>query len=398
MSVNIKDYVLDEKAYIVGLRRYFHMYPELSGQEYNTAKKIEQELDSMHIQHKRVADTGVAAFIYGKDGLNPEYKNKVKTVVLRADIDALRIQEKNDTEYKSRNDGVMHACGHDAHTAALLGAAKILNRNKDELKGNVVLIFQQAEEIGAGALHFIKEGYLDNAYRVLGIHMASFLPVKQVSIKEGECAASCDYFKIKVKGKSAHVSKPDDGIDALYIASQIVVSLQAVAARLTNPLDPVIVGIGKMTAGTNYNIIANEAVLEGTTRAFNASVRNRINNAVTDIAKQTARAFGTEAYVEFKNYASPLVNDKTSAKELAPVASEILGKENVILDSDRILMADDFAEYLLKTKGVYAYVGSNGGSKSAYPHHNECFDIDEDAILVATNLYVDYTKKILENE
>ena len=226
----VKPYVLAEKAYLTDLRRHFHAHPEVSLQEYETCKKIEGELDSMGIPHKRIGETGVYGWIDGKkagDGV---------TVALRADIDALAMEDLKEVPYHSQNAGVCHACGHDAHTATLLTAAKILKAKENEFSGQVRLFFQQAEEIGQGARQFVQAGLLDGVTRVFGAHVTSHLDSGKISLKAGPQNASCDYFKIQIHGKGAHVSTPQLGVDALYIASQIVVQLQTIVSRNTDPL------------------------------------------------------------------------------------------------------------------------------------------------------------------
>jgi len=383
--VNIKDYVKVEEDYIISLRRHFHRHPEPSLEEYNTALKIEQELEALGINHKRVGKTGVLGIIKGKQLGD-------KKLVLRADIDALRVQDLKEATYKSITDGVMHACGHDGHTASLLGAAKILKAKETEMGGELYLFFQQAEEIGQGAKVFIEEGYLDTADRIFGIHVTSDLDVGKVSVTKGAVNASCDYFKIIVRGQSAHVSTPQKSVDALYIASQIVIGLQAIVSRQTNPLDTVVVGIGVMRAGTAYNVIANEAILEGTTRSFSVETRNKTNHAVIEIAKQIGSAYGALVEVVFEDYASPLINNNEVCDEIAAIAEKIVTKEGVITTREKSLGADDFAEYLLKVPGMYAYVGTRNenNSNTGKPHHNGSFDMDEQGLLIATNLYVDY--------
>lgn len=388
--MSISKEVVSLKDYIIGLRRFFHQCPELSGEEYETALKIEEALDALDIPHKRIGATGIMGRITN-ESLQNQSEN---TIVLRADIDALKIEEANEVEYKSKRKGVMHACGHDGHIAALLGAANILNKHKEELTHEVILLFQPAEEIGAGAKTFLQLEEVKKAKRILGMHLASFLPKGQILVQRGESNASCDYFKIKVKGKSCHVSKPQDGIDALYIASQLVVALQAVAARMTNPLEPVVVGIGTMTAGTNYNIVANEAILEGTTRAFNPQTRKKINEAVQKISEATACAYGAEVEVQLKDYASPLINDLEAADEVIYVAKRTLGEENVLINGQKNMMADDFAEYLNVIKGCYFFVGSSSSEATSYPHHHERFAIDEEALLVAAQLFVTYVLEV----
>lgn len=382
--------VEQERDYLIQLRRHFHKHPEVSLKEYHTAEKIEKELDEFGIPHERVGETGVTAVLtHISDAAT------AKKIVLRADIDALPIAEKNQTEYKSENPGVMHACGHDAHTASLLGAAKILKAQEEVINGTVTFLFQQAEEIGGGAKQFIKAGCLKDADRVFGIHMQPGLPVGTVSVKAGECNASVDYFKITVHGKSAHVSTPHFGVDALYIASQIVVSVQSIIARGLNPLEDGVVGIGKLSAGNNYNIVANEAVLEGTTRAFNETTRAFLNQRVREIAEATAKMYGASVEFVFQDYTSPLVNDKEAAAEVEKLGVELLGRDKVLTNQPKYMLGDDFAEYLKEVKGQFLFVGSNGGAKTSYPLHHEQFDLDEDAVLIATEFYVEYTKKII---
>lgn len=382
--------VEQERDYLIQLRRHFHKHPEVSLKEYHTAEKIEKELDEFGIPHERVGETGVTAVLtHISDAAT------AKKIVLRADIDALPIAEKNQTEYKSENPGVMHACGHDAHTASLLGAAKILKAQEEVINGTVTFLFQQAEEIGGGAKQFIKAGCLKDADRVFGIHMQPGLPVGTVSVKAGECNASVDYFKITVHGKSAHVSTQHLGVDALYIASQIVVSVQSIIARGLNPLEDGVVGIGKLSAGNNYNIVANEAVLEGTTRAFNETTRAFLNQRVREIAEATAKMYGASVEFVFQDYTSPLVNNKEAAAEVEKLGVELLGRDKVLTNQPKYMLGDDFAEYLKDVKGQFLFVGSNGGAKTSYPLHHEQFDLDEDAVLIATEFYVEYTKKII---
>lgn len=386
----MEEAVEQERDYLIQLRRHFHKHPEVSLKEYHTAEKIEKELDEFGIPHERVGETGVTAVLtHISDAAT------AKKIVLRADIDALPIAEKNQTEYKSENPGVMHACGHDAHTASLLGAAKILKAQEEVINGTVTFLFQQAEEIGGGAKQFIKAGCLKDADRVFGIHMQPGLPVGTVSVKAGECNASVDYFKITVHGKSAHVSTPHLGVDALYIASQIVVSVQSIIARGLNPLEDGVVGIGKLSAGNNYNIVANEAVLEGTTRAFNETTRAFLNQRVREIAEATAKMYGASVEFVFQDYTSPLVNDKEAAAEVEKLGVELLGRDKVLTNQPKYMLGDDFAEYLKDVKGQFLFVGSNGGAKTSYPLHHEQFDLDEDAVLIATEFYVEYTKKII---
>ena len=392
--MTVKPYVLAEKAYLTDLRRHFHAHPEVSLQEYETCKKIEGELDSMGIPHKRIGETGVYGWIDGKkagDGV---------TVALRADIDALAMEDLKEVPYHSQNAGVCHACGHDAHTATLLTAAKILKAKENEFSGQVRLFFQQAEEIGQGARQFVQAGLLDGVTRVFGAHVTSHLDSGKISLTAGPQNASCDYFKIQIHGKGAHVSTPQLGVDALYIASQIVVQLQTIVSRNTDPLETVVVGVGKLQAGTQYNIVAEHAVLEGTTRSFLPEVRKFTNDRVVRIAKETAALYGAEAEVEFLDFAAPLVNDAKGVEEVTAVTAEFLPIEDIISDFQKALGADDFADYLAVTRGMYAFVGTRNSKDlhTAVAHHHGLFDVDEEALLISCNVYVDYALWVLNEK
>lgn len=383
--MKIKDYIAEQKDYLIGLRRYFHAHPEPSLQEYETCRRIEEELDKDGIPHRRVGETGVYAWIDGEKG-------EGHTIALRADIDALRMEDLKTVSYHSQNEGLCHACGHDAHTATLLTAAKVLQQKKGEFAGHIRLFFQPAEEIGAGARIFVKEGLMQGVDRVYGAHVSSGLPAGTISLTPGPNNASCDYFKITVTGKGAHVSTPQLGVDALYIASQIVVNLQSIVARRTDPIDTVVVGVGKLSAGTAYNIIAEHAEIEGTTRCFTPETRERTNREVRETAEALAKLYGAQAEFELKDFAAPLINDADAAREATAVAEEIYPRDAIIHNQEKRLGADDFADYLAEAKGVYAFVGTRNNSdpNTASAHHHGLFDIDEEALLGSCNLYVDY--------
>lgn len=374
-----------DHGYVVALRRYFHTHPELSRKEFHTAERIENELHQLGLETQRVDETGVYAEIHG------EGKGD-KTIVLRGDIDALPVTEEHICEYTSVNQGVMHACGHDAHAAGLIGAARLLVKNKDKFGGTVRLTFQQAEEIGYGGMVFVKGGYLDGADRTFGIHMASNVPVGSLVAMSGPNNASVDWFGIKVHGLGAHVSTPELGIDAAYIASQIVVSLQALVTRRTNPMDNVLIGVGKMDVGTGYNIVAQEAYLEGTVRVMTPEIRAQVKKELTNLVHSIAQMYGGTAEIEWKDFTSPLINDDASTQEVQKVAKRVFGEDKVITSRKASLGGDDFAEFILKVPGCYAYVGSGNKDipETLVAHHNSHFDIDEHALFVSTLLYTTY--------
>ena len=349
--------VQEDHDYVVTLRRWFHQHPELAREENITAARIEQELDAIGVPHRRVAVTGVYAEI---EGTKPRDGEK-RCIVLRADIDGLPVRQENGVPYESLCPGKMHACGHDAHNASLIGAARILSRNRDLFSGKVIFTWQPGEEVGYGARPIIDGGNIDEADRSFGIHMASNVPVGSLVLMPGPNNASVDWFRIRVHGLGAHVSVPQRGVDAAYIASQIVVSAQALVTRRTSPMDNVLIGIGKISAGTAYNVVAQEAELE------------------------------------WNDNTSALINDPAATAEAQKTAFSLFGTDHVITQRQPDLGGDDFAEYILRVPGCYAYIGSGNPANpnTQVAHHNAYFDIDEDALTVATAMYTCYTAEYL---
>lgn len=366
--------------HIIDMRRWLHMHPEESLQEYKTAAYIEQQLDAMGIEHRRVAETGVYAVLRGRQ--------PGPITVLRADIDALRVPDEKQVDYRSKHEGFSHSCGHDMHTASLLGAAMALKAQPD-LKGEIRLFFQQGEEVGGGARHFIQAGLMEGVERVLGLHADSAMRLGQVGIKPGANNASCDAFTIRVQGVSAHVSTPHLGADALYTASLMVTALQGLATRLTDPVEPVIIGVGKMSAGSAYNAVADTAVLEGTTRFVNEDTRARINERIESLAYALAAQYGCQAEVTFTDYAPALFNDPNVCAELMSLYHVLPGVE-LVTDRPLRLGADDYAEFLNLAPGAYIYVGTYGRPGTNAPHHNGHFDVDEEALLLGSQLLTRY--------
>lgn len=377
--------------YLSGLRREFHMHPEVSRKEFWTAERIEKELDAIGItDHKRVDGSGVYAVFHGD-------KPGERVMTLRADIDALPIQEENqDLSYCSKEPGVMHACGHDCHAAGLLGGAKLLFAHRAEFGGEVRLFFQHAEEVGHGGRVFVKEGLLEGSGRVFGVHVASDLKVGTVGVKVGPNNASVDHFKITVKGKAAHVSTPHLGVDALYIASQMVVGIQALVTRRVSPVDPLVIGVGKLTAGTAYNIVAEDAELEGTVRATTVETRKNVQEWINALCEETARLYGGTARVEWTDYATPLINPAIGCEEAGEIVTDLFGSQTLVTERPISLGGDDFAEFLLTVPGCYAYVGTQSDDPhTKYPLHNGHVDMDERALPIAAALHAEYTWRYL---
>ena len=381
----LRDQVRTEKEYLVHLRREFHRHPELALQENRTAEVIERELDRAGISHTRIGATGVLGVLKGS-------RQGKGIIALRADIDALPIQETNEVEYRSQTDGVMHACGHDAHTASLLGAARMLADNRDRFGGEIRFLFQPAEETGKGAPDFIAAGALKGVERILGLHSAPDLPIGTIGITPGLNNAAVDHFRILVHGKAAHVSTPQLGADALYAASQIVVAMQGLVTRRTSPVEPVILGIGKFSAGTTYNAVAEFAELEGTTRTISQEMRMQVREWINHVAEQTARFTGAEARVIWTDVTSVLINDPQVSREAAEVAKGLGDQIQIVTNRPLSLGGDNFAEYQRLVPGSYAYVGTANpdlpGTLNSL--HNGNFDLDEEALVLSAGLYAEY--------
>ena len=381
--MGIHPLIEQDREYITALRRWFHSHPELSMKEFETAKRIEKELNAIGILARRVGGTGVLGVLKGRKGPG-------RRVVLRADTDALPIQDEKTVPYASQCPGVMHACGHDAHTAALLGAARALKKLEDSLSGEIGFVFQPGEEYGKGAVLFLQDGALEGADRSFGVHMQSNLPVGQVAMNLGAENASVDHFTIRIHGRSAHVSTPELGADALYAAAQIVTALQGLVGRLKSPTDPALIGVGVLLSGEGYNIVAREAVIEGTVRCFSEETRAMINGKIADTARGVAALYNTTAEIETESFTRALINDARVYAETAPLVEKVVGRGNLVV-KELSLGGDDMAEIMAVVPGVYAFVGSGSeavpGSRLA--HHTPGFDIDERCLTIAASLYVE---------
>lgn len=368
--------------HLVEMRRHLHAHPEIRFEEYATAAFIEAELDALGIPHERMGATGVYAVLKGGAG-------EGRSVLLRADIDALPMQEAAASPYCSQNPGAMHACGHDAHTACLLGGVRLLKEYLPQLRGEVRVAFQPAEEVGGGTGPFLQSGVTKGVYRCFGLHCAPDLPAGTVGLKPGLNNASVDHFTIRVLGKAAHVSTPQLGCDALYIASQLVVALQALVTRLSSPVEPLLLGIGKLNAGEAYNIVAKEAVLDGTTRCVTHEARARIRQQINETAAAIAAVYGGTVECEWEDHTPPLINDAVAAAEMGGAVRALWGDGAVITDRALSLGGDNFADFLGDIPGVYGYLGTSCPAKPAtcLPLHNSGFDLDESVLPFGAALY-----------
>ncbi len=385
----------NEQELLVQMRRELHKIPELEHTLPKTLAYIREQLELYGINYRcSKLDGSIIAEIVGN--------SKGKTIVLRADVDALPIEEANDIPYKSQHAGCMHACGHDAHGAILLGAVKVLNEHKNELNGTVRFLFQTAEEIAKGAEIMVADHALDNADAIFGLHIGSLfgkeIPSGTIISSPGCCMASMDKFIIHVNGMGCHGSTPEKGIDPINIASHIVISLQTIIAREFSATSPVVLTIGKIMGGDAFNIIPNMVTLEGTIRAVNQADRQRIIDRISEISNQIALAFGGSTTVEIISGSPPVINDKEMACLGADAATEIVGENYVIrsLESPN-MVGEDFAFYLEKIPGAFMILSSsNIKCGSDIPHHNPNFQIDESVLWKGSALFVSIVEKFLQ--
>ena len=374
------------KAYsthTVQLRRHLHAHPELSYQEHQTARYVAEALTSYGLSPQEgVADTGVVALIEGK---NPSRK----VVALRADMDALPIIEQNPVPYKSTKEGVMHACGHDVHTASLLACAKILNELRDQFEGTVKLIFQPGEEKNpGGASLMIKEGVLDNPRpaSIIGQHVMPLIPTGKIGFREGMYMASCDEIYLRVVGKGGHGAAPELAIDPVVIASHIIIAMQQVISRNANPRQPTVLTFGKVVADGATNIIPNEVNIAGTFRAMDEVWREAALQKITKLATSLAESMGGRCEVDISRGYPFLKNDPALTQRIKKSAARYVGEQNV-MDIDITLGAEDFSYYSHVIPASFYRLGTRNEAKGITSYvHTPTFDIDEDALAIAPGL------------
>jgi len=373
--------------FVVQMRREFHKNPEASMKEFNTQKRIREELDKIGVENVPCGGTGVLATIRGKQpGL---------TVDLRGDIDALAVVEENEKEYASTVPGLMHACGHDSHGAMLLGAARVLQDMKDEIKGTVKFFFQPGEEVGLGALAMIKDGALEGVDGVMGIHVSSELPSGVINAQGGPRMASADMFKITITGKGGHGAHPEETIDAVVVGAAMVMNLQTVVSREFSPLDPLVVTVGSLKSGTRMNVIAPTAVLEGTVRYFRSDYAEPVKAAIERIMRLTAETFRATAELEYNYLIRPTYNDEAVALIAEKAAAEAAGEKNVV-KAPLTTGSEDFSEFSSRVPGVMTRLGTGDAAKGTdFPHHHGRFDVDEDALVYGIAFYAQFALDFL---
>jgi len=367
---------------IVALRRHLHANPELSFQEYETAAFVKKQLDAMGVSWQAVANTGVLATITGK-------LPSREVIALRADIDALPIQEQNNLPYASKTANIMHACGHDFHTSSLLGTVHILNRLRDEFGGTVKFFFQPGEEVlPGGASHMIRDGVLENpkVNAVIGQHAMPRIEVGKIGIRKGKHMASMDSLFVRVIGRGGHGAQPNLNIDPVVIASHIIIALQQIVSRMAHPGDPTVLSFGKVIANGAINVIPDEVYMEGTFRAMNEAWREEAHKRMTKMAVDIAESMGARCEFTIQRGYPFLINEERLTEKVREYAIDYLGHENV-LDEDIWMAAEDFAYYSQVTDSCFYLCGVGNKEKGIQSSlHTPTFDIDENALAISTGL------------
>ncbi|SDF14898.1 M20 metallopeptidase family protein [Sporolituus thermophilus] len=389
MEQKIHALVTENHEYIVGLRRHFRAHPEIGGQEFATQQKVMAELAAMGLEPRPAAGTGVIAEI---KGVRPG-----KTVAVRADMDALPIQDEVDRPYRSQTAGVCHACGHDGHTAMLLGVAKVFTALRGELAGNIRLLFQPSEErFPGGALAMIKDGAMAGVDAVIGAHLWQPLDIGTLGITYGPMMASPDEFTITIKGKGGHGSMPYDAIDPIAIGAQIVLALKSIIGNEISHNERAVLSIGVFKSGEVFNIIPDTAMLKGTVRSFSPAVRGKIFGRIEQICQGICAAAGASFTLEKYFGYPPVVNDPAVAKVVAAVGREVLGGDKV-LEVNPAMVGEDFSYYQQQAPGCFMFVGVGNKEKGiVYPHHHPKFDIDERGLGYGVEIMARTALRLLE--
>ncbi len=379
---------------LIQIRREIHKYPELGGVEFKTAKIIEKVLKELSIPFKRVGATGVVAHL---SGTSP--KNGNGCVALRADMDALPLEEKTNKPYRSLHPGTMHACGHDAHVAMLLGAATLL-KEKNDFTGTVKFIFQPNEEGASGAKDLIKEGALKNPapQAFFGLHVNPRLVSGTIGLKEGPLMASVDKFTLQIIGEGGHAAYPHEGKDAILVASEIVQSLQSIVSRKIDPVEPAVLTVGTIEGGRRFNILADQVTLTGTVRTLSEKVHKEIPKIMNSMISGLCKAHGVHFKLNYEVLGSVLSNSKSMVDLSRKAAHQLIGKEKVVELNSPSMGGEDFAEYLKFAPGCFIYIGVRKPADKMIPWHHPQFDLDENALPLGAQLLAKIARSFLEGK
>jgi amidohydrolase len=384
--VKIHPKVAEEAARIVSIRRRLHQQPELSFQEHGTAKLIVEELRGARVDVRHpVARTGVVATMQNGDG---------PCIALRADMDALPITESSNAPYKSQNEGVMHACGHDGHVAMLLGAVRALDALRSEWRGTIKFLFQPAEEGHAGAVSMIEDGALEGAAAAFGAHLWNFQDVGTVGVRAGPVMAAADRVTINVRGRGGHGAAPHQAVDAIMVAGHLLVALQSIVSRSVDPLDSAVISIGELRGGYGYNIIADDVFLRGTARAYREEVRQLLRRRLGEVCEGVGRTFGAKIELEYRDGYPPTVNDAAMTDVVRRAAGRVVGE--AVGEPYMSMGGEDMAYYLRRVPGCFFFVGSSPlGASPRIPHHHPSFDFDEAALGIGASVFVNIALDML---
>ena len=383
VDINVREIAEAQRDYMIAIRRDLHRHPEMGWKEFRTSQLICDELDKLGVPYVKVDNTtGILATIKcGRPG---------KTLLMRCDMDALEIQEESDVDFKSENPGISHACGHDGHVAIMLGAIKALAPYKDQMAGTIKCLFQPSEENGTGAVAMIKAGVLDGVDEVFGQHLWTGVPVGKISVEAGPRMASAGFFSIDVKGKSGHGARPQEGIDAVVCSSAIVMNLQSIVSRETDPVESAVVTIGRMDVGEMRNITAENGHMEGTTRTYSPAIRADFENMMDRIIQATAHAYRCTAKLDYYDNVPPVINHEGPSKLAAGSVAKILGEDAVYL-FPKTTVGEDFANFLQAKPGLFAFTGvGNPEIDACYAHHNCKFKMDEEGVFNGMMLNIQY--------
>ena len=401
MKQKIVSYLEEDYDYLRELRRDFHRFPEIGEKEYKTAARIKAELDKLGLPFHSVAGTGVVAYLDGRreEAVPLDSAGRPRCLALRADIDALPLTEGRESPYKSQNPGCMHACGHDVHMTSLIGTARILNRLRDSFSGRIILVFQPGEENGYGGKTMVEAGAVAGATRCFGFHIAPELMRGTMAVVPGSNNASVDWFRIRIRGTGSHVAYPHQGADALYMASQIVVAAQSLVTRMCNPTEGLLLSFGRAEAGTAYNVVADQATLEGTIRALNPVYRSLLIEKLTELVHHTAALYGGSAEMEWAENGAMLINTPEAVKEVRLVAKALLGEDKLV-ERKPALIGDDMSEFINAVSGCYAFIGTQNPERpeTAYPLHHVLMDVDEEVFKVSVPVTAAYALAYMRGE
>ncbi len=379
--------IMDNELFewLISLRREIHQWPEPAFEEVRTSGKISEALSHLGIWHKKgVARTGVVARL---ESGGPD----APTIALRADIDALAVPEKTGLPFRSRVPGYMHACGHDGHIAILLGAAALLKASPPE--GNVVFIFQPAEEGGGGAEAMIEAGVLDDVDMIFGGHIDGKFPVGKIAIRKGIETSYTTSFEIVIHGRGGHAARPHEGIDAVVVGSLLVVSLQTIVSRNVNPLKPAVITIGSFHGGAAYNAIADEAVLRGTIRCTDSKTKRKIVELIKKMSASVASLHDAEIEVSINEGYPPVINHPEGVRIASKTAGRLLGEENLILLDQPSMGGEDFSYYLKRVPGCFVRIGTARPGEGEIKAHSPSFDFDEDVIRIGAIYYAEIVRE-----